>query len=108
MILLNSLYVNKYYKKQAKTKIRYLVKQMTVANKFLFENDFLKAESLYIEIIDSDKYMFEAYFKLGEIYIKTNRLDKARNIYAKLLSITPSDTKIKTFLNSLHKNIKEK
>ena len=108
MILLNSLYVNKYYKKQAKTKIRYLVKQMTVANKFLFENDFLKAESLYIEIIDSDKYMFEAYFKLGEIYIKTNRLDKARNIYAKLLSITPSDTKIKTFLNSLDKNIKEK
>ena len=106
MLLLNSLYVKKHYKGQAKTKIRYFIKQMNVANKFLFEKDFLQAEHLYSEIINSDKYMFEAYFKLGEIYIKTNRFDKARNVYEKLLSITPSDKKIQEFLISLDKNIK--
>ena len=66
----------------------------------------MQAEHLYSEIINSDKYMFEAYFKLGEIYIKTNRFDKARNVYEKLLSITPSDKKIQEFLISLDKNIK--
>ena len=102
MILLNSIYINECYKDKAGIKIKYFLKQMFNANKFLLNNDFLKAEEIYRDIIDKDKYMFEAYFKLGEIYIKTNRVNEAKQVYEKLLLITPSDKNVSEFVNYLN------
>ena len=102
MILLNSIYINKIYKDRAGIEIKYCLKQMFLANNYLLKDDFLKAEKIYCEIIEKDKYMFEAYFKLGEIYLKTNRLKEAKNIYEKLLLITPSDKNVADFLNYLN------
>ena len=106
MILLNLIYINKIYKDRAGIEIKYFLKQMFNANNYLLKNDFLKAEKIYCEIVEKDKYMFEAYFKLGEIYLKTNRLKEAKNIYEKLLLITPSDKNVGDFLNYLNEILK--
>lgn len=101
IMILNCIYMNKKYGDDSKIKMRYFLKEMYTANQALFNKDFENAEKKYLDIIDKDKYMFDAYFKLIEVYIKTNKFDEAKNICKKLLLIIPLDKKANSFLNYL-------
>ena len=50
--------------------------------------------------------MYEAYYNLGFLYLQTNRQNKAKEIFEKMLKINPNDEQIKQLLNSLGENIK--
>ena len=54
---------------------------------------FAKAISLFETTINLEKNYTKAYFELGSIHFKNNQMDKAKNIYLKMLKLQNNNNK---------------
>ena len=59
---------------------------------------FAKAISLFETTINLEKNYSNAYFELGSIHFKNNQLDKAKNIYLKILKLPNNNNKEVLFI----------
>ena len=89
------------YKENASKIMKNILGDMDKAEFFLKKGDINSAEKIYLSVISKNKYMYEAYYNLGYLYLQTNRLTEAKKIFSKILEINPNDEQIKQFINSL-------
>ncbi|MBR0519172.1 tetratricopeptide repeat protein, partial [bacterium] len=99
--LLSCLYMQETYKKEAPQVMIELLKEMNNAEEFFKKGDNKSAENIYLYIISKNKYICEAYYKLGILYLQTNRQNKAKDIFNKILEINPNDDQIRQILVNL-------
>ena len=104
--LLSCLYIKEIYKNNASIMMKSFFKDMNKAQEFINKGDNNSAEKIYLSIISKDKYMYEAYYNLGFLYLNTNRPKESRKIFDEMLKINPNDKQIKQFIYSLGENIK--
>ena len=78
-----------------------LLKDMYKAQEFINNGDNNLAEKKYLSIISKDKYMYQAYYNLGILYLQTNRKEEAKDIFSKMLNINPNDEQVIKLLNGL-------
>ena len=81
-------------------------KDMNKAQEFINKGDKNSAEKIYLSIISKNKYMYEAYYNLGFLYLNINRPKESRKIFDEMLKINPNNKQIKQFIYSLGENIK--
>ena len=105
--LLSCLYIQETYKEDAPKVMKLLLEDMNKAEKEIKNNDYDSAEKIYLSIISKNEYMYLAYKNLGILYLNTNRQDKARDIFGKMLEINPNDEQVRQILLSLGENIKK-
>ena len=105
--LLSCLYMKENYKEEASKVMKSLLKEMSDAQKKINEGDNNSAEKIYLSIISQNKYMYEAYYNLGFLYLQTNRSSNANKIFEKILKINPNDEQIKQIILNLGENIKQ-
>ena len=78
-----------------------LLRDMDKAQEFVNKGENDSAEKMYLDIISKNKYMYQAYYNLGILYLQTDRKEKAKEIFIKMLDITPNDEQIKKVYYSL-------
>ena len=89
------------YKDNASKIMRSSLKEINKAQESIKKGDNISAEHIYLNIIKKNKYMYEAYYNLGILYLQTNRQVEAKNIFNKILEINPNDEQIRQILLSL-------
>ena len=89
------------YKDNASEVMRSLLKEMNKAQDFINKGDNNSAKQVYLSVISKNKYMYEAYYNLGILYLQTNRQIEAKDIFNKILEMNPNDEQIKQILLSL-------
>ena len=94
------------YKDNASEVMRSLLKEMNKAQDFINKGDNNSAKQIYLSVISKNKYMYEAYYNLGILYLQTNRSSNANKIFEKILKINPNDEQIKQIILNLGENIK--
>ena len=99
--LLNCFYMREKYKENASEVMKSLLKDMYKAQEFINNGDNNLAEKKYLSIISKDKYMYQAYYNLGILYLQTNRKEEAKDIFSKMLNINPNDEQVIKLLNGL-------
>ena len=100
-MLLSCLYMEETYKDNASKIMRSSLKEINKAQESIKKGDNISAEHIYLNIIKKNKYMYEAYYNLGILYLQTNRQVEAKNIFNKILEINPNDEQIRQILLSL-------
>jgi tetratricopeptide (TPR) repeat protein len=93
--LLSCLYMEDTYKKEASKVMRASLKDMNKAQEFIHKGDNASAEKIYLSIISKNKYMYQAYYNLGILYLQTDRREKAKEIFSKILDINPNDEEVR-------------
>ncbi len=106
LMLLSCLYMKETYKEDAPQVMRELLKEMNKAEEFIKKGDNKSAENIYLSIISKNKYICEAYYNLGFLYLRINRQIEANKIFNKILEINPNDDQIKQILVNLGLNTK--
>ena len=101
LMLLNCLYMKEIYKDYATEQMKIILNDMNRAQEFIKKGDNNSAETIYLNIISKNKYMYEAYYNLGILYLQTNRQIEAKKVFNKILEINPNDEQIQQLLNSL-------
>ena len=101
IFLLSCLYMEETYKENASKTMKFLLEDMDKAQEFTNKGDTNSAEKLYLSIISKNKYMYQAYCNLGILYMQSNKREKAKDIFIKVLNINPNDGQIRKFYNSL-------
>ena len=96
--LLVALYMQNVYKEKASHIMRSLLDDMDKAEDFIKKGDNKSVEEIYLSIISKNEYMYVAYKNLGVLYLQTNRQDKAKDIFMKMLKINPNDNEIRRFI----------
>ena len=104
--LLSCLYIKEIYKNNASIMMKSFFKDMNKAQEFINKGDKNSAEKIYLSIISKNKYMYEAYYNLGFLYLNINRPKESRKIFDEMLKINPNNKQIKQFIYSLGENIK--
>ena len=104
--LLSCFYMKETYKDNASEVMRSLLKEMNKAQDFINKGDNNSAKQVYLSVISKNKYMYEAYYNLGILYLQTNRSSNANKIFEKILKINPNDEQIKQIILNLGENIK--
>ena len=99
--LLSCLYMRETYKENASEIMKSLLANMDSSQEFIKNGDNGSAEKIYLSVIDKNKYMYQAYYNLGILYLQTNRREKAKEIFNQMLDINPNDEQIKQLLNDL-------
>ena len=99
--LLSCLYMKETYKENASQIMKSMLKDMSRAQEFMNKGDNISAEKIYLDVISKNKYMYEAYYNLGILYLQTNRQKIARDIFSQMLNINPNDEQVKHIYNSL-------
>ena len=99
--LLSCLYMKETYKEESAKIMSSLLKEMDKAQESINKGDNNSSEKIYLDIIKKNKYMYEAYYNLGILYLQTNRQVEAKNIFNKILEINPNDEQIRQILLSL-------
>ena len=89
------------YKEESAKIMSSLLKEMDKAQESINKGDNNSSEKIYLDIIKKNKYMYEAYYNLGILYLQTNRQVEAKNIFNKILEINPNDEQIMQILLSL-------
>ena len=107
IMLLNCLCMRDNYKDNTPKEMKIILNNMIKSQEFINKKDYDSAEKIYLDIISKNKYMYEAYYNLGFLYLQTNRQNKAKEIFEKMLKINPNDEQIKQLLNNLGENIKK-
>ena len=106
IFLLSCLYMKETYKENASQIMKFILKDMSKAQEFINKGDNDSAEKIYLDVISKNKYMYEAYYNLGILYLQTNRQKVAKDIFRQMLNINPNDKQIVQLLNSLGKDLK--
>ena len=101
IMLLNCLYMREVYKDNAPQVMKYLLKEINKAQEFIKHGDNNSAEQIYLDILSKNKYMYDVYYKLGFLYLQTNRQVESKNIFNKILEINPNDEQIRKILLGL-------
>ena len=101
IFLLSCLYMKKTYENDASEVMNLLLIDMDKAREFINKGDNNSAEKIYLSVISKNKYMYEAYYNLGILYLQTNRRDEAKKIFSKMLDISPNNEQIRNIYNSL-------
>ena len=96
---LSCLYMQEMYKDNASKIMKSLLNDMNKAQEFINKGENDSAEKVYLNIISKNKYMYQAYYNLGILYLQTDRKEKAKEIFDKILKINPNDEKVKDILN---------
>ncbi len=99
--LLSCFYMKETYKDNASEVMRSLLKEMNKAQDFINKGDNNSAKQIYLSVISKNKYMYEAYYNLGILYLQTNRQIEAKDIFNKILEMNPNDEQIKQILMGL-------
>ena len=101
IFLLSCLYIEEMYKDDASETMKSLLKDMDKAQEFTNKGDNNSAEKIYLSVISKNKYMYQAYYNLGILYLQTNKRENAKDMFRKILNINPNDEQIKKIYNSL-------
>ncbi len=79
-----------------------MIKKMTdEAEKFLREEEFIPAEKIYIDIISHNPKSVDAYEGLGNLYMKKQEFDQARETFLFTLRLSPNDASVHVSLAEL-------
>ena len=89
------------YKNDASEVMKLLLNDIDKAREFVNKGDTNSAEKLYLSVISKNKYMYQAYYNLGILYLQTNRKEEAKDIFSKMLNINPNDEQVIKLLNGL-------
>ena len=100
-MLLSCLYMEDNYKDNASKVMRSILKDIRNAQENINKGDNISAEKIYLSVISKNKYIYEAYYSLGFLYLQTNRQNDAKKIFNKILEINPNDEQISQILLSL-------
>ena len=98
VFLLSSLYMKENYKDMASNIMHMFFVDINRAISFSKEGNYEYGEKILVSVISRNKYMIQAYYNLGILYLQTNRKEKAREIFDKILEINPYDDKAKAML----------
>ena len=101
IFLLSCLYMNETYKNDASEVMKFILNNMDKAQEFVNKGDTNSAEKIYLSVISKNKYMYQAYYNLGFLYMQSNKREKAKDIFSKILNINPNDEQIRKIYNSL-------
>ena len=104
--LLSCFYMKETYKNDASKIMKSLLNDMVKAQEFINKGDNDSAEKIYLSVISKNKYMYQAYYNLGMLYLQINSQTKAKDIFSKMLIINPNDKQILQLLNGLGKDLK--
>ena len=99
--LLSCLYMQETYVENASEIMKSILNDMDKAQEFVAKGDNDSAEQLYLSVISKNKYMYQAYYNLGILYLQTNRKEKAKERFNQMLNINPNDEQIKKVYYSL-------
>ena len=101
IFLLSCLYMRETYKNDASEVMKLLLNDIDKAREFVNKGDTNSAEKLYLSVISKNKYMYQAYYNLGLLYLQMNKRESAKDVFNKMLEINPNDEQIKKIYNSL-------
>ena len=101
IFLLSCLYMNENYKNDASEVMKFILNDMDKAQEFVNKGDTNSAEKIYLSVISKNKYMYQAYYNLGFLYMQSNKRENAKDIFSKILNINPNDEQIRKIYNSL-------
>ena len=101
IFLLSCLYMKETYKENASEVMKSILECMDNAQEFINKGDDNSAEKIYLSIISKNKYMYQAYYNLGFLYMQSNKRENAKDIFSKILNINPNDEQIRKIYNSL-------
>ena len=71
------------------------------ANEFMKQEKFIDAEKRLIEVVSHDARNIDAYEMLGNLYVKTKRLDEAKETFGFVLKMDPNDASVLTSLGEI-------
>ena len=68
-MLLSCLYMEDNYKDNASKVMRFILKDIRNAQENINKGDNISAEKIYLSVISKNKYIYEAYYSLGFLYL---------------------------------------
>ena len=98
VFLLSSLYMKENYKEKASEIMHMFFVDINRAISFSKKGNYEYGERILEFVISRNKYMIQAYYNLGILYLQTNRKEKAKQVFDKILEINPNDEKAKDML----------